>query len=58
MKIQKFPNRRWQEERRDCLHYYGDGGCLDQAARAELSVVPCRGCRIFATTHKPERCHG
>jgi hypothetical protein len=39
------PSRR--DERRDCLHYYQDGGCLDQAAYADKPAVPCGGCTLF-----------
>ena len=39
------PARR--RERRDCMRYYGDNGCLAKAADEDWAVVPCRGCKKF-----------
>ena len=36
-----------RHERRDCVHYYPDGGCLDQAAKADKPAVPCKGCHFW-----------
>jgi hypothetical protein len=36
-----------KHERRDCRHYYPDGGCLDQAAKADRPAVPCKGCHFW-----------
>jgi len=36
-----------RHERRDCAHYYGDGGCLDQAAKADKPAVPCQACHFW-----------
>jgi hypothetical protein len=36
-----------RHERRDCLHYYQDGGCLDQAAKADKPALPCKGCQFW-----------
>lgn len=40
-------NYRWRTERRDCVHYYQEGGCLDLAAKEDLRAVPCRGCKLL-----------
>jgi hypothetical protein len=36
-----------KHERRNCLHYYPDGGCLHQAAQADKPAVPCKGCHFW-----------
>jgi hypothetical protein len=34
-------------ERRDCKHYYGDGGCLHKAAYKNKLTVPCHRCEQY-----------
>ena len=36
-----------RHERRDCLHYYPDGGCLDQAAQKDAKFIPCQTCHFW-----------
>jgi hypothetical protein len=36
-----------RHERRDCLHYYPDGGCLDQAAKKDAKFIPCQACHFW-----------
>ena len=36
-----------RHERRDCAHYYPDGGCLDQAAQKDAKFIPCQTCHFF-----------